>query len=58
MEEKIHLKGFNGIRGIGVISVVLSHTGFIGFTPAYRLPFGLAEYAVTHFLAFSVYKNS
>lgn len=53
MSEKIHLKGLNGIRGIAVISVVLSHTHFLDEHLSFTLQLGLAQYAVTIFFALS-----
>ncbi|MEP7255042.1 MAG: acyltransferase [Ferruginibacter sp.] len=53
MQERIHLKGLNGIRAIAAISVVIAHTRVPEFNLSYDLPAGLANYAVTIFFALS-----
>ena len=53
MNEKIHVKGLNGIRAIAAIGVVLSHTGVADFGLKYTLPAGFARFAVTIFFALS-----
>ena len=54
MEEKLHLKGLNGIRAIAAVSVVLSHVGLPGIKLPYVLSIGgLAQYGVTIFFTLS-----
>ena len=54
MQEKIHLKGLNGLRAIAAISVVLSHVALPGITLHYNIPFAsLAQYGVTIFFTLS-----
>ena len=53
MDEKIHLKGLNGLRAIAALGVVWSHTGSSDFPFLYTLHLGLAQYSVTLFFALS-----
>ena len=54
MEEKLHLKGLNGIRAIAAVSVVLSHVALPGIKLPYVLSIGgLAQYGVTIFFTLS-----
>jgi len=51
METRIHLKGLNGIRGISVITVVISHASIQG--SGFIISSGYPEYAVTFFFTLS-----
>ena len=55
MQQRLHLKGLNGLRAMAAISVVLSHLRIALPEYAYimKLPFGFATYAVTIFFTIS-----
>jgi peptidoglycan/LPS O-acetylase OafA/YrhL len=54
MEERLHLKGLNGLRAIAAISVVLSHLRIaLPEFPAISGAFDLASYGVTMFFTLS-----
>jgi len=55
MEERLHLKGLNGLRGIAAISVVLSHLRIAlpEFPALVHHPFDLADCGVTVFFTLS-----
>ena len=53
MEEKIHLKGLNGLRAIAALGVVWAHVLFLETPLIHKVPLGLAQYSVTLFFALS-----
>jgi len=53
MEERLHLKGLNGLRAIAAISVVVAHIHFRGSQFKGIWPQGLGSYSVTIFFTLS-----
>jgi len=53
MEERLHLKGLNGLRAIAAISVVIAHIQLRGFQFNDRWPRWLGTYSVTIFFTLS-----
>jgi peptidoglycan/LPS O-acetylase OafA/YrhL len=53
MTAKFHLKGLNGLRGIGAACVVITHTSIPGYGLNAWLPIQLANYYVTIFFTLS-----
>lgn len=53
MEERLHLKGLNGLRAIAAISVVIAHIHLDGFIYNDRWPRWLGTYSVTIFFTLS-----
>ena len=54
MEERLHLKGLNGLRAIAAVSVVLAHTR--SALPEFfflKGPFDMANYGVIMFFSLS-----
>jgi peptidoglycan/LPS O-acetylase OafA/YrhL len=53
MEERLHLKGLNGLRAIAAIAVVISHIHLPKFQFNYLWPVMIGSYAVTIFFTLS-----
>lgn len=53
MEERLHLKGLNGLRAIAATCVVISHILLQGFQFKYLWPTMIGSYAVTIFFTLS-----
>jgi peptidoglycan/LPS O-acetylase OafA/YrhL len=53
MEERLHLKGLNGLRAIAAIGVVIAHIPRHGFKFNYLWPRWLGTYSVTIFFTLS-----
>jgi peptidoglycan/LPS O-acetylase OafA/YrhL len=53
MDERLHLKGLNGLRAIAAIGVVIRHTISKGLSIKAFVPLGLADFAVTIFFTLS-----
>jgi peptidoglycan/LPS O-acetylase OafA/YrhL len=53
MEERLHLKGLNGLRAIAAISVVIQHVELPGLQFSYLWPQFIGNYAVTVFFTLS-----